>query len=567
MSLHVFISHSSEDRVVAQQVCDMIEARGLACWIAPRNITPGKEYASEIVDAINGCGALVLVLTENANNSKFVAREVERAVDRGRPVIPLRVREVKPGKSLELFISSSHWIDAFTSPMDAKMDQLEAALRPLCELPPAPARPTPPRPAAKPATKPEGKPPVKAIAIGVAAVAVLGVAGALLLGGDDAPATPRTDATASPATAASPQTQAPARATADAPAPTAPAETTAAPTPPPAPVTLPDAPLQADEAQLVAELGKTTGFERVQALKALAPRLPADLGDGAFFAMVAPLEGRDRTRAIDLLANHKQTPFGLAGLEALARPMQGFDRSGLFERLGKQDVLPTGIDAAQAADLMRGLDGRARRDALAALAPRLQPVLGAEALNQIANPLMGGERATAFATLAKHGKLGADLRGAEIGPALRDGDSRPRRDMIETFAPYLAADQGLADLEALLGPLAGYDRNTALVTLRRHDRIAAGLPVDGVVALLQGMVDRPRRDVLATLAPQLAGPLDAEAMVALAGPLAGYDRVTAYGHLVKAGKLGPLGPDGVARLAEGLDERQQRDLVKLLGGG
>ena len=48
-----FISHSSNDKKVANDLCDSLETIGYRCWIAPRDIPPGSRYESEIVNAIN----------------------------------------------------------------------------------------------------------------------------------------------------------------------------------------------------------------------------------------------------------------------------------------------------------------------------------------------------------------------------------------------------------------------------------------------------------------------------------------------------------------------------------
>lgn len=569
MSLHVFISHSSEDREVAQQVCDMIEERGLKCWIAPRNIVPGREYASEIIDAINGCGALVLVLTENANSSKFVAKEVERAVDRGKPVIPLRVREVMPGKSLELFISSSHWIDAFTSPMDAKMDQLESALRPLCEMPPAPPRPAAPKPAAKPAARPAtgaaGKPPLKAIGIGVAALLVLGVGASLLLGGDDE-APPRTGSAPAQVAAApadtSPAGDVPPAGTARSAPTSAPSAITA---PEAAPLPPVQAPLPAAESQLVAAVGKASGYERVNVIKSLTAQMPASLSEAAVVALVAGLEDRERRNAMDILANYMLAPLSVDGLEALSRPMQGHWRSWLFQRLGAQDVLPAGTGAADAARLMRGLDGDARLDAIRALAPVLAPVQGVEALNAVANPLTGYARTNAFTALAKQFRLGEDLRGVDIGPALRETDSRERQRMIEVFLPHLAGDQSAADLAALLGPMDQWSRANLVGLLRNHDKVAGDIALADALELMKGESGDHRVALVTHLAPQLAEPLAPADMARLAGPLTGYPRINAVKAMVGSGKVAPLSASAVTMLAEGLSDREQRQLIEALG--
>lgn len=109
---------------MADEICSALEARGLPCWIAPRDVTPGRDYASEIVDGIEACAVFVLLLSGEANKSGFVRREVERAVSKGKPVFPVRLEPVMPAKALELFVSSAHWIDAWQAPRDGHWQRL-----------------------------------------------------------------------------------------------------------------------------------------------------------------------------------------------------------------------------------------------------------------------------------------------------------------------------------------------------------------------------------------------------------------------------------------------------------
>ena len=74
--------------------------------MAPRDIEPGSDWSSSIIDGINGSRAMVLVFSANANTSQQIKREVERAVHKGIPIIPLRIENVVPEKSLEYFIST-----------------------------------------------------------------------------------------------------------------------------------------------------------------------------------------------------------------------------------------------------------------------------------------------------------------------------------------------------------------------------------------------------------------------------------------------------------------------------
>ena len=127
----VFISHASPDRKAADKLCNLLEDRGIACWIAPRDVRPGHEFGEEIIKGIEECTAIVLILSTNANDSNFVKREVERGVSRRKPVFPLRIREVEPSRSLELFIGSTQWIDAWKPPMEQWLERLVQAIKSL----------------------------------------------------------------------------------------------------------------------------------------------------------------------------------------------------------------------------------------------------------------------------------------------------------------------------------------------------------------------------------------------------------------------------------------------------
>jgi hypothetical protein len=150
----VFISYSSKDKLTADAVCARLEARGIRCWIAPRDVRHGANYGASILDAIHASRVVVLVLSAHANTSVHIPNEIERAVSHGLAVVPFRIEEVLPAKSLDLFIGSRHWLDAWTPPLEQHLDQLAdslAALIPELRLQPSPTpiplpvpTPTPP---------------------------------------------------------------------------------------------------------------------------------------------------------------------------------------------------------------------------------------------------------------------------------------------------------------------------------------------------------------------------------------------------------------------------------------
>ena len=120
----VFVSYSSNDKITCDALCATFEGRGLRCWIAPRDILPGMNWGEAIISGIEQCRVMVLVFSAHSNESPQVKREVERAVSKGLPVIPLRIEDVKLSRAMEYFISSQHWLDALTPPLENHLTEL-----------------------------------------------------------------------------------------------------------------------------------------------------------------------------------------------------------------------------------------------------------------------------------------------------------------------------------------------------------------------------------------------------------------------------------------------------------
>jgi len=129
----VFISHSSKDKAYADSLCAKLESEGIQCWIAPRNIMPGMEWGAAIIDAIESSRLMVLLLTESADTSPQIVREVERAVSKGLRIVPLRVEDIKPGKNLEYFLGTPHWLDALPPPFENHLDRIVETVKALLE--------------------------------------------------------------------------------------------------------------------------------------------------------------------------------------------------------------------------------------------------------------------------------------------------------------------------------------------------------------------------------------------------------------------------------------------------
>jgi hypothetical protein len=125
----VFISHASKNSRLADEIRRLLEERGLSCWIAPRDIPAGKSYGEQIAIAIEQCRVLVLVMTEQANHSRAVANELELAFRHQRLIIPVRIKEVEPARSLQFYISNAQWVDACHTPLKIRVEEIALIVR------------------------------------------------------------------------------------------------------------------------------------------------------------------------------------------------------------------------------------------------------------------------------------------------------------------------------------------------------------------------------------------------------------------------------------------------------
>jgi hypothetical protein len=142
MAAEVFISHSSKDKRAADAACATLESHGIRCWMTPRDIRPGDDWATAIARAIRSTRVMVLIFSRHANESPHIRREVERAVNAGSTIIPVRIEDVLPKDALEFFLNSPHWLDAFPPPFEHHLDRLAGVIKENLKLPRPPRRDT-----------------------------------------------------------------------------------------------------------------------------------------------------------------------------------------------------------------------------------------------------------------------------------------------------------------------------------------------------------------------------------------------------------------------------------------
>jgi hypothetical protein len=109
----IFICYSSKDEAIARGVVEFLEAEGLDCWIASRDVQPGQNYQETIVQALEKAQGIVFLFSESSGTSGEIKKELSLAGGYKTPVFPLRLSPITPTGALRYELATRQWIDIF----------------------------------------------------------------------------------------------------------------------------------------------------------------------------------------------------------------------------------------------------------------------------------------------------------------------------------------------------------------------------------------------------------------------------------------------------------------------
>ena len=125
----IFISYSSKDEKITREIKSTLEGAGYDCWMAPESISAGEDYADAIPKGIDSCEAFLLVLSENSMKSRFVKKELDRAISKDKYVIPAKIGACKLTTGFEFLLSDTQIID-ISSPFSQLLIALSGHVKP-----------------------------------------------------------------------------------------------------------------------------------------------------------------------------------------------------------------------------------------------------------------------------------------------------------------------------------------------------------------------------------------------------------------------------------------------------
>lgn len=124
-----FISYSSGDKNIADNLCFKLESKGIQAWYAPRDVQ--GPYAQAITKAIGRATLFIPIISANSMTSQHVLNEIDLAFKKLPDKIkfkPLRLDESIFDPSFEYYLARQHWMDAINPPLEERLNEFISKL-------------------------------------------------------------------------------------------------------------------------------------------------------------------------------------------------------------------------------------------------------------------------------------------------------------------------------------------------------------------------------------------------------------------------------------------------------
>ncbi len=100
----VFISHSTKNKTKVEAIQSVLADNNISTWYAPDDIIGEDDFTRIIPPAIRGCKCFLLVMSKEAQNSKWVHRELGIADKNNRPVFVFHLDDMPMQDEYELVL-------------------------------------------------------------------------------------------------------------------------------------------------------------------------------------------------------------------------------------------------------------------------------------------------------------------------------------------------------------------------------------------------------------------------------------------------------------------------------
>ena len=113
MDYDIYICYTEPDKAIAEEICQAIEQQKISCWLNSRNVDMSKSYVRSIIEAINNCKCVIVIMSDSANESSQIEYEIDLAYKNNKTIISFVIENISINNVLNYYLSSKNRIIAY----------------------------------------------------------------------------------------------------------------------------------------------------------------------------------------------------------------------------------------------------------------------------------------------------------------------------------------------------------------------------------------------------------------------------------------------------------------------
>lgn len=124
MSSEVFISYSSQDHAQVRKIIDRLRKAGVSVWMDEGCIDAATLWSEAIVEAINECKVLIMMVSKHSTDSANVVKEVMLASESNKTILPVYLEPADIPTRLKYQLTGIQHSEAHNLTPDELLDEL-----------------------------------------------------------------------------------------------------------------------------------------------------------------------------------------------------------------------------------------------------------------------------------------------------------------------------------------------------------------------------------------------------------------------------------------------------------
>ena len=124
MSAEVFVSYSSQDHAQVSKIIERLREAGVSVWMDEGGIDAASLWSEAIVEAINDCEVLIMMVSRHSTDSANVVKEVMLASESSKTILPVYLEPADIPTRLKYQLTGIQHSEAHSLTSDELLDEL-----------------------------------------------------------------------------------------------------------------------------------------------------------------------------------------------------------------------------------------------------------------------------------------------------------------------------------------------------------------------------------------------------------------------------------------------------------